>query len=172
MCPIRKVRVVTDDTYSLAVVRREVSAAIGRTPRADLQELERREVVVELALDPGGVPGSPADLCRVLSRACRRLDVLSAWDEEPADAPPPRPGAGEARVLWDGDIVTVPVALRAVLDGVPTAQWVPAERAWTLGVPFRAGSGRRAVAVSTRRGYGRRFPVSALRPAAVVPVPA
>ena len=109
-------------------------------------------------------PEEAAALRRALSLACPSLEVLSAWDEEPADAVPrPDRGAEHARVLWDADIVAVPVALRALLDGVPTAEWIAGDRSWTLGVPFPAGPGRRAVAVATRRGYGRRFPVSAAR---------
>ncbi len=76
-----------------------------------------------------------------------------ARDAGRGDAPP----ATARTVRGLREAMTEPLALRALVDGVPTAAWDREERRWALEVPGTTASGERAVGTSGRPGYGRRF---------------
>lgn len=152
----QKLRVVTPQTVgALALVRAEIAAVVGEVPRPELQELEGRDVVVELELLAGdGLPATPSEVARAVSRQASSFDVLSAWREAPR---PPAVARPPQAVLSLREAVESPVALRALLDDVATAAWRPAEATWDLGVPCTAIDGHREVGYCQRRGYSRRF---------------
>lgn len=154
-----KIRVAMAATASaIADARHEVTAAVGRFPVVELQELDRRDVVLELAL-PGPPPAPKArQLARQLASASQRAEVLGAWDEVEVEVLTPSETTRRPQRVCDAHhAVADPVAHRAVVDGVPTAGWVDTEHSWHLAVPVVAADGRVMVALSWRRGYCYRF---------------
>lgn len=177
MEPTSKLRVVTTDgPDALRVVRQEVEEATGRAAEPEIQEVDGRELVVELAL-AGPTAVAPGLVARAVVRSSRGLDVLSTWNEAPR-ASDPTPASGQ--VILDGLDDHLPaVVRRALRDELPTAQWQSAgadagtrlpgdgRPAWQLAVPVMRPDGRPLVGYQQRRGYSFRFGAHDVRAARV-----
>jgi len=148
---------------ALTLVKAELAATVGADPGTELQELDHHHVVVELSLPPlQSLPATASEMAQMVSRIASTFEVLSAWDEAIRSCPPVarQPEA----ILQMPEAAFSPVALRALLDDVPTSVWQPLAGCWDLGVPVTTVAGQRAVACVHRQGYSRRF--SALEVAA------
>lgn len=165
---LHKLRVAAPGrTTTVSMIEAEVAAAAGQIPRVDLQELEGDELVVELALAPvEGLPPTPAALRRAAALRCPTVRVLSAWEQEDDGGEPAAAVPGTIWLLHDAasHVDDFPVAMRAMLDGVPSAEWRPKEGVWTLAVPCVVEKGQRVVAIARRRGRANRFPGPPTRP--------
>ena len=152
-----RLRVATArDATALILVRAQVTAALGQAAEPTLQELDCDQVVVELRVPSGiEVPQTPASIARAVEQSSSAIEVLGSWREAPSEGML-RPRLPE-RVRGLREAMTEPLALRAIVDGVPTAAWDREEHRWALEVPGTTATGERAVGTSGRPGYGRRF---------------
>jgi hypothetical protein len=161
--PVNKIRIATPDTdHALGNVRVEVERATGFAAELEFQEIDRRDLVVELRLaDANAV--QPGLVARAVERSTHNLEVLSAWTEVPLDRGPNPPL--HQTLLTAGDGPMPAFAQRALRDELPTAQWLsiegdPAEVGqcqWHLAVPMIRSDGRPVVGLRRRRGYSLRF---------------
>lgn len=154
-----KLRIATaDDSYAVDTLAAEVRDATGLPVKPILQEIDRRELIVELALSSIG-SSSPRALADRVKSSSPRLDVLGSWPESGPVAiyAPPR----RHQVVRYGDADVPPVAHRALDDRVPTAAWQPkfgSENAhWLLAVPVLGADGRMVAALARRDGHYHRF---------------
>ena len=168
----RKLRVALVDAPEALQVFTTSALATGMVLVPELQEIDHRDLVVELCA-PAGAP-APAKLASALRRHVPGCELLSVWDDaDPGSAA--RPAAGsQAAAATLTDIVLAPVddgapaaARRAVDSGVPTAAWCCSGHdsgdpdlhpGWLLAVPVPSARAEvPAVALSYRRGYTMRF---------------
>jgi hypothetical protein len=177
MTTTNKLRIATMDAADAAdLACSEVESAVGLPVRAELQEVEGRSLILELRLGPLGVDKfagalsdgavhtrNPIRLAMVVENASPNVEVLSEWNESAASI---RPSTRYCHHVLGERFDAMPrVALRALDDNLPTAQWDRADATWHLAVPAVCGD-QRIVGLSQRRGYTRRFTtheVTALR---------
>jgi hypothetical protein len=130
----------------------EVEGAIGIPVRTELQEIEGHCLILELRVGEDGVhTASPSRLAAAIDRGVSSVEVLSAWREPPSDLATPRQSDLVLTELH-GDLPSV--ALRALDDNLPTAQWEPETRSWHLAVPARQPT---RIGLSHRKGYSMRY---------------
>lgn len=166
-----KLRIATANASCVIdVVSTEVRNATGLPVHPVLQEIDRRELIVELILSSVG-SHSPRELAHRVQSAAPNLEVLASWHplEAPANHMPPRP----SHLFFYDDGSVPPVARRAFDDLVPTAGWQPTAGSdnphWLLAVPLVSADGRMAAALARRDGHYHRFSArdaAALRDAA------
>ena len=164
MTPNIRLRVsLTDTSSGIGLITDCIHRATGIAAQPEFQELDRRDLLVELSL-PAGPQSAVSGLARIVQRNSARFEVLSAWREAgPLPGIPVvsfEPGR-RLQICRAVDRDLPRSASRALEDGLPTACWRPgtAERAphWELAVP-RVGSEDRPVALVARRsGYSYRF---------------
>lgn len=154
-----KLRVATaDESGAVEAVATGIRNATGLPARPVFQEIDRRELIVELTLLSTESP-SPLELARCVRASSETLEVLGSWHDLEARtghaAPPLR------RLHFSGDVTLPAVARRAFDDGVPTAGWQPRAGSdnahWLLAVPVVGGDGRLFAAVARRDGHYHRF---------------
>lgn len=154
-----KLRIATEnDSGVVDAVAVEVRNATGLQVKPVLQEIDRRELIVELALNSDG-SSSPRELAHRVRSSAQNLEVLGSWHDlegQPKSAPP------SPRQLCLYEDTTVPaVARRAFDDQVPTANWHPREGSdsahWLLAVPVVGTDGRQVAALARRDGHYHRF---------------
>jgi hypothetical protein len=161
--PTKKLRVAVPDVINaLDVVRSEVKRATGFDAMPVFQELDHSDLVIEVNI-ANATDADPRDLAEVVDRSVTELDVLSTWTENPL----PATGALLApQILLD--VIADPLpqpAQRALLDEIPTAQWLPTvedvaggDRSyWLMAVPATQADGLSVVALNRRYGYSMRF---------------
>jgi hypothetical protein len=154
-----KLRIATAiDPRAIDVVTAEVHQATGLQVKPVLQEIDRRELIVELTLNSIGT-NSPRELAHRVKTSSPNLEVLGSWPEieAPVIYPPPRLD----QLFLRGDVSAPPVARRAFDDAVPTAGWQPKAGAdhshWLLAVPVLGADGRMVAALARRDGHYHRF---------------
>lgn len=154
-----KLRIATEnDSGIVDAVAVEVRNATGLQVKPVLQEIDRRELIVELTLNSDG-SSSPRELAHRIKSSSQNLEVLGSWhalEEQPRSAPP------SSRELFFCEDMRVPaVARRAFDDRVPTANWQPREGShsahWVLAVPVVGTDGRQVAALARRDGHYHRF---------------
>jgi hypothetical protein len=148
-------RVATLDTAHAAdVACSDVESAVGLRARAEFQEIEGGNVIVELQLGDEAEPAPhPSRLASVIDGAVSTLEVLSSWTEMTSPEPTPRQCPD---VLGVGYEPLPQVAQRALDDDLPTARWDHSDSSWHLAVPSVCG-GKAIVGMSHRGGYSYRF---------------
>lgn len=163
MTVTNKLRVaVHDGADALDLVKVEVEGATGLAVEPVFQEVDRSELVVELALPDSGAV-APDHIISAVEASVSELDVLSTWTEAPGPAFP-TPIASET--VFDAVDDPLPeVARRALRDELPTAEWLPSIRDigggdrsyWALAVPLLLPERPAVVGVRRRWGYSLRF---------------
>jgi hypothetical protein len=150
-----KLRVATLDTdRAINIACSDVESAVGLRVKAEFQEIEGRNLIIELRLgDEADLSPHPSRLASTVDKAVANLEVLSSWKETSSADPPPRycpdvRGVGYERLPH--------VALRALADDLPTATWDRSDSSWHLAVPSLCG-GTTIIAMSYRCGYSHRF---------------
>jgi hypothetical protein len=148
-------RVATLDTaHAAGVACSDVASAVGLRVRAEFQEIEGGNVILELQLGDETVPSPhPSRLASVIDGAVSNVEVLSSWTESTPPEPAPRQCPD---VLGVGYEPLPEVAQRALDDDLPTAQWDRSDSSWHLAVPSVCG-GKAIVGMSYRGGYSHRF---------------
>ena len=148
-------RVATPDSaHAVDVACSDVESAVGLRARAEFQEIEGDNVIVELALDDEAESSPhPSQLATVIDGAVSRIEVLSSWTAVASPAPTPRRCPD---VLGVGYEQLPDVAQRALDDDLPTAKWDRSDFSWHLAVPSVCG-GKAIVGMSHRGGYSHRF---------------
>ncbi len=143
-----------DKAHAIDIACSDVESAVGLRVRAEFQEIEGSNLIVELQLGDGAEPAPhPSRLASVVDRSVPQLDVLSSWEETSSPAPTPRQCPS---VLGVGYEPLPEVAQRAHDDDLPTAQWDRADSSWHLAVPSVC-SGKAIIGMSRRHGYSHRF---------------
>ena len=150
-----KLRVAMPDTaHAIGIACSDVESAVGLRVRAEFQEIEGGNLIIELQL---GVEAEqsphPARLASAIDEAVAHVEVLSSWNESTAIEPPPRHCPD---VLGVGYEQLPHVAQRALDDNLPTAEWDRSDSSWHLAVPSVCG-GKAIVGMSHRGGYSHRF---------------
>jgi hypothetical protein len=148
-------RVATLDTaHAVDVACSDVESVVGLRVRAEFQEIEGRNLIVELQLGDEAEPSPhPSRLASVIDGAVPTMEVLSSWTELTSPEPTPRQCPDVLGVGYD----RLPqVAQRALDDDLPTAKWDRADSSWHLAVPSICG-GKAIVGMSYRGGYSHRF---------------
>jgi hypothetical protein len=155
MTATNKIRVATaDKTGAINLVCAEVESAIGMSVQAEFQEIEGDCLILELRLgDEDTHSPHPTRLGIAVDNAAPALQVLSAWNEPASADPFPRHCNNVLGVQFD---TMPPVAHRALIDRLPTAQWDRSDASWHLAVPSVFAT-RPLVGLSHRRGYSHRF---------------
>jgi hypothetical protein len=155
MTATNKIRVATaDKTGAIALVCAEVSSAIGMSVQAEFQEIEGDCLILELRLgDEKTHSPHPTRLAIAVDNAAPAVQVLSAWKEPDSAEPLPKHCHNVLGVQFD---TMPPVAHRALIDSLPTAQWDRFDASWHLAVPSVFAT-RPLVGLSHRRGYTHRF---------------
>jgi hypothetical protein len=155
MTAANKLRVVTIDTArAIDVACSEVESAIGLPVRAEFQEIEGDQLIIELQLGNDTVhTPHPSRLASAVDKVVPHMEVLSSWKESSRPEATPQPCAD---VIGVGYEPLPEVAQRAVDDDLPTAQWDRTSSSWHLAVPSVCG-GRAIVGMAHRRGYSHRF---------------
>ena len=122
--------------------------------RAEFQEIEGDCLILELRLGDG-YTRSPHPTCLAITvdNAAPAVQVLSAWHEPASVEPFPKHCHNVLGVQFD---TMPPVAHRALIDRLPTAQWDRSDASWHLAVPS-AFATRPLVGLCHRRGYTHRF---------------
>ena len=159
-----RLRIATpDDSCALSVLAASVPSATGLPVEPTLQEIDRRQLIVEVRVTLQEAL-TPTQLAYMVQRACTHLEVLSGWRESRSNVS--RCSGTGAEVVFFDDLRLPPVARRAFDDRLPTAGWqhrpgdVPH---WLLAVPGVDADGRMMAAVARRNGYYHRFlPTDAL----------
>ena len=148
-------RVATLNTaHAVDVACSDMEAAVGLRVRAEFQEIEGRNVIVELQLgDEAESSPHPSRLASVIDGAVATIEVLSSWTELTSPDPTPRQCPD---VLGVGYEPLPAVAQRALDDDLPTAKWDRSDSSWHLAVPSVCG-GKAIVGMSCRGGYSHRF---------------
>jgi len=155
MTTTNKIRVATTDkTGAIGLVCAEIASATGMSVQAEFQEIEGDCLILELRLgDEGTRSPHPARLAIAVDHAAPAIQVLSAWNEPAASGPSPKHCHNVLGVQFD---TMPPVAHRALIDSLPTAQWDRFDASWHLAVPSVFAT-RPLVGLSHRRGYSQRF---------------
>jgi hypothetical protein len=150
-----KLRVATLDTdQAVNIACSDVESAVGLRVRAEFQEIEGRNLIIELNLGDGAeLSPHPSRLAAEVDRAVANMEVLSSWKESTPPAPLPRYCP---EVLGVGYEPLPHVALRALDDDLPTAKWDRSDSSWHLAVPSLC-FGKSIIAMSYRSGYSHRF---------------
>lgn len=150
-----KIRVATaDKAGAIGVVCAEVESAIGMPVEAEFQEIEGDCLILELRLgDEATHSPHPTRLGIAVDTAAPAVQVLSAWNESASADPFPKVCNSVLGVQFD---TMPPVAHRALIDRLPTAQWDRSDASWHLAVPSVFAT-RPLVGLSHRRGYTHRF---------------
>jgi hypothetical protein len=131
-----------------------VESAVGPPVRAEFQEIEDGNLIVELQLGNESIHAAhPSRLASVVDKAATDVEVLRAWRESPCPEPTPQLCPD---VLGVGDEPLPEAARRALDDDLPTASWDRSDASWHLAVPAVC-SGRAIVGMSHRCGYRHRF---------------
>jgi hypothetical protein len=101
--------------------------------RAEFQEIEGDFLILELRLGDG-YTRSPHPTCLAITvdNAAPAVQVLSAWHEPASVEPFPKHCHNVLGVQFD---TMPPVAHRALIDRLPTAQWDRSDASWHLAVP-------------------------------------
>jgi hypothetical protein len=148
-------RVATLDTaYAIDVACSDVESAVGLRVRAEFQEIEGGNLIIELQLGDETEPSAhPSRLASVIDKAVSNIEVLSSWKEAPSPEPTSRQCPD---VLGVGYEPLPEVAQRALHDDLPTAKWDRTDSSWHLAVPSACG-GKAIVGMSYRSGYCHRF---------------
>jgi len=148
-------RVATLDTaHAIDVACSDVESAVGLRVRAEFQEIEGGNLILELQLGDEAEPSShPSRLASVIDKSVSNIEVLSSWKEATSHKPISRQCPD---VLGVGYEPLPEVAQRALDDDLPTAMWDRSDSSWHLAVPSACG-GKAIVGVSCRSGYCHRF---------------
>ncbi len=148
-------RVVTPDTaHAMEVACSNVGTAVGLPVRAEFQEIEGGNLVLELQLGEEAEPSPhPSRLASVVDESVSHIEVLSSWKEVASAKPNPRRCP---EVLGVGYEPLPQVAQRALDDDLPTAAWDRSDSSWHLAVPSVC-NGKAIVGMSYRSGYSHRF---------------
>jgi hypothetical protein len=152
-----------DRAHAVDDARSDIQSAAGLKVRAEFQEIEGRNLIIELQLgDETEQSSHPARLASVIDKAVVGVEVLSSWSESISLETDPRRCP---EVLGVGYEPLPEVAQRALDDDLPTARWVRSDSSWHLAVPSSC-EGKAFVGMSYRVGYSHRFTaydVAALR---------
>ena len=148
-------RVATPDTaHAVDIACSEVESAVGLRVRAEFQEIEGGDLIIELQLgEEAEHSPHPARLASAVDKAVDSVEVLSSWKGSTSSEPPSRRCPD---VLGVGYEPLPQVAQRALNDDLPTAQWDRSDSSWHLAVPSVCG-GKAIVGMSYRGGYSHRF---------------
>ena len=148
-------RVATPDTaHAVDIACSEVESAVGLRVRAEFQEIEGDNLIIELQLgEEAEHSPHPARLASAVDKAVDSVEVLSSWKGSTSSEPPSRRCPD---VLGVGYEPLPQVAQRALDDDLPTAQWDRSDSSWHLAVPSVCG-GKAIVGMSYRGGYSHRF---------------
>jgi hypothetical protein len=157
-------RIATPDAaHAMDIACSDVESAVGLPVRAEFQEIESGNLIIELQLGDETIDTPhPSRLASAINGAVANIEVLSSWTESPSPDPHPRRCPD---VLGVGYEPLPPVAQRALDDNLPTAKWDRSDSSWHLAVPSVCG-GKAIVGMSSRGGYSHRFTthdVAALR---------
>jgi hypothetical protein len=150
-----KLRIATTDaSNALDIACSEVESAVGLPVEAELQEIEGGHLIVEIRLGTDAVLSPPASrLAHAIDQSAADIEVLSAWNEPVHLAP----GARFCEDVFGAEHdVMPPVALRALEDDLPTAQWDRGVSRWYLAVPSECRD-QVIVGMIHRSGYSHRF---------------
>jgi hypothetical protein len=155
MTATNKIRIATaDQSGAINLVCSEVESAVGMSVHPEFQEIEGDCLILELRLGDGAVHTPlPTRLAMAVDHAARDVQVLSAWNEPASSELVPKDCQNVLGVLFD---TMPPVAHRALIDSLPTAQWDRSDASWHLAVPSVFAT-RPLVGLSRRRGYTHRF---------------
>jgi hypothetical protein len=152
----RMLRIATPDAvHAIDTACSDVESAVGLPVRAEFQEIEGGNLIIELQLGDEAIHTPRASLlASVVDRAVSNMEVLSSWTESTASGPAPRRcfdvlGVGYEQLLPQ-------VAQRALDDDLPTAKWDRSDSSWHLAVPSVCG-GNAIIGMSHRCGYSHRF---------------
>ena len=148
-------RVATLNTaHAVDAACSDMESAVGLRVRAEFQEIEGRNLIVELQLgDEAESSPDASRLASVIDGAVSTIEVLSSWTESTLPEPTPRQCPD---VFGVGYEPLPDVAQRALNDDLPTAQWDRSDSSWHLAVPSVCG-GKAIVGISYRGGYSHRF---------------
>jgi hypothetical protein len=150
-----KLRIATRDTANaMEIACGEVESAVGVPVQPEFQEIDGTCLIVELRLvDETECTPHPHRLAHTVESYASNVEVLSSWKESNAL----RPKARFCHDVLGVDFDTMPsVALRALDDGLPTAQWQRSDAAWHLAVPALCRE-QLIIGLLRQRGYARRF---------------
>jgi hypothetical protein len=155
MTATNKIRIATTDIAEAAgIACSEISAALGLSVWAEFQEIEGACLILELRLGDAALPNSrPSHLAAAVTNAVPNVVVLRAWKQAACLAPIPRYSQNVLAECFDA---IPPVAERAFIDNLPTAQWDHSDSKWHLAVPSFCTS-QRIVGLSQRSGHTQRF---------------
>jgi hypothetical protein len=144
----------TDASNALGIACSEVESAVGLPVQAEFQEIEGDCLIVELRLGTDAVLSPPVSrLAHTIDHSANHVEVLSAWSESVRSEPTARFCED---VLGAEHDAMPPVALRAVVDNLPTAQWDRSTSSWHLAVPSECRE-QVIVGMLHRTGYTHRF---------------
>jgi len=148
-------RVATPDTaLAIDLACSDVESALGLRVRAEFQEIEGGNLIIELQLGDEAVHSPhPSRLASAVDEAVANVEVLSSWKESTSPEPTPRHCPD---VLGMGYEPLPQVAQRALDDDLPTSMWDRSDSSWHLAVPSLCG-GKAIVGMSYRCGYSHRF---------------
>lgn len=154
MTATTKLRVSAIDTAHATVIACSVESAVGLPARAEFQEIEGNNLIIELQLGNESVLAPHhSRLAFAVNKAVADVDVLSSWKEFASPGPSPQHCPD---VLGVGYEPLPQVAQRAFDDDLPTAIWDHADSSWHLAVPAVC-SGKAIVGMAYRRGSSYRF---------------
>jgi hypothetical protein len=151
----RMLRIATPDAlHAMNTACSDVESAVGLPVRAEFQEIEGDNLIIELLLGDEAlhVP-HPSRLASAIDKAVPNMEVLSSWTESTTPEPAPQKCPD---VLGVGYEPLPQVAQRALDDDLPTAKWDPSDSSWHLAVPSVC-RGKAIVGMSYRKGYEFRF---------------
>ncbi len=132
----------------------EVESAVGLPVRAELQEIEEGRLIVEMRLGTDAVLSPPVSrLAYAIDQSVSDIEVLSAWSETVRFTPAARFCED---VFGANHDAMPPLALRAIVDDLPTAQWDRSVNRWQLAVPSKCHD-EVVVGLIHRTGYSHRF---------------
>jgi hypothetical protein len=144
----------TDSSNALDIACAEVESVVGLPVQAEMQEIEGDRLIVEMRLGTDAVLSPPATrLAYAIDKSARDIELLSVWNE------PVRlmPAARFCEDVFGAEYDSMPpVALRAIEDDLPTAQWDHSVSRWHLAVPSECRD-QVIVGLIHRTGYSHRF---------------
>lgn len=152
---MNKLRISTTDTSNaLGIACSQVESAVGLPVQAEFQEIEGDCLIVEIRLGTDAVLSPPASrLAIAVDKAANGVEVLSAWSEPVRVTPAARFCEDVFGAEHDA---MPPIALRAIVDDLPTAQWDRSVSQWHLAVPSECRN-QVIVGMLHRNGYSHRF---------------
>lgn len=155
MALTNKLRVATIDTpHAIDITCSAVEGAVGLPVRAEIQEVEGVDLIIELQLGHQSVHTPHVSrLASAVDKTVSDVEVLSSWKERTSPEPAPQDCSDVIGVGYD----PIPeLAQRALHDDLPTAKWDRSELSWHIAVPSVC-RGQAIVGMSHRRGYDHRF---------------